>query len=63
MGNCISHEDIDAKEDIKHIRINHLKHALHTYPGLAHRLEKVHFTNGSSKEMNCLFGTISVPYR
>ena len=57
MGNCLT------VDDIKQTRNIHIKYALQTYSGLTHELENVNFTDGTSTEMNCLFGTIPVQYR
>ena len=48
---------------LKQVRHKHIKDALSTYPGLTHRLQNVNLTDGSSMEMNCVFGTIPVTYR
>ena len=67
MGNCLTVEhkfELDMTECIKQIiRHKHMKHALQTYPGLTHKLETINFTDGTSTEMHCLFGTIPVSYR
>ena len=66
LGDCLTVEDLfqlEMTECIMQIRNTHIKYALQTYSGLTHELENVNFTDGTSTEMNCLFGTIPVQYR